>query len=211
MTAVIYAYPPDFLIAAMVARQFERLGARAVVAIDQSDPLLVLEGIEIVRTSFDRRGNLNGWEFVAGNLRLMERLAKRHGSQWVIKCDADTWPLSLDWVNQAGAIIASGVWTAGHLSGCCYAIAASALPILAAEAEAQPPAGYVMEDHATGELARQCGHVHFPKRGTAGCVHFPWKEGRGLDWCKEVGAQVVNFPATVSRRVVLEIMKTFVP
>lgn len=194
MTALIYTYPPDYVMASQVARGLLALGVRPLLAIDARDPRLAVEGVEVIRTSFDRQKNLNGRDFILGNLRLMQEHAT---GDYTLKVDSDTLVLSLEFL--AGRTeIAVGVWTT-QMQGCCYALRTEALPDLIAEAEqAVPPGVWLMEDAVTGELAKRLGPCHLPQRPEP-TRYATYRPGTTRAEYRQRGECVVNFPLRKDR------------
>lgn len=89
-------------------------GLVPVVAQDRADPLpqtvlgwLAAAEVEVIGTSFPRRGNLNGTDCAAGVAETLAAVARRHGARHVIKCDDDTVivdPELFSEVEHAGAV-----------------------------------------------------------------------------------------------------------
>jgi hypothetical protein len=208
MTAIIYTYPPDYVMAAHVARAWSKLGVRPVLAIDQSDPRLAVEGVEIIRTTFDRQKNLNGREFILGHLGLMESLAT---GGYTIKCDSDTLPLSLDFLGDRTAT-GYGVNT-GQLQGCCYALRVDEIPKLRADAEANLPRGKVrlMEDQMIGELIERNGVSGLRRQFQEWTGYVTHRPERDRAWCEQERVSLINFPLRkgIDRRGIVAAMKTF--
>ena len=121
MSAVIFTYPPDYAMAAIAARSYAKLGVRPYLAIDHRDPVPAVEGAEIVRTRFPRRGNLNGKACVEGILRTMAEVAD--GDEYQFKGDSDTVARSLAWLD-GRTEPAVGLRHTGYrgLYGACYAL-----------------------------------------------------------------------------------------
>jgi hypothetical protein len=189
MTAIIYTHPPDYVMAALVARQWIALGVRPVLAIHRSDPRLAVEGVQIIRTGFDRQRNLNGREFIVGHLELMRDLAT---GPIAIKCDSDTLPLSLDAFLGRGEV-ALGVST-GQMQGCCYALRVDALPAMIALAGTLPNGAWLPEDRTIGDIARRIGPVHLPRVGRGHTGFSSFQPGKDLAWCRARRISVLNFP-----------------
>lgn len=209
MTGIIYTYPPDYAMAAMGARALIAAGVRPVLAIDRADPCLVVEGADIVRTDFDRQGNLNGRDFILGNLRLMEELAT---GDYTLKVDSDTLVLNLGMLGERTAC-AAGIWT-GQLQGCAYALRVADIAAMRRRAErVLKPGVRYMEDQVTGYLAVQRGPVHFPQPSPGFFGGYVlWREARTPAWCAENAISVLNFPLRqgMERRAILHAMDAFV-
>lgn len=207
MTAIIYTHPPDYVMAAIVARAWKRLGVRPVLAIDAADPRLVVDGVEVIRTAFDRQKNLNGREFILGHLRLMAELAT---GTHAIKCDSDTLPLSLDFLGDRSATVC-GVWT-GQMQGCCYALRVADIPAMIEQAETLLPDGpRLMEDQVIGELAKRTGPASLPEQFKEWTGFIAWRPERDREWCRANRISILNFPLRKGRdrRAIAAAMKDF--
>lgn len=209
MTGIIYTYPPDYAMAAMAARALRACGVSPVLAIDRKDPLLVVEGAAVVRTDFDRQGNLNGRDFIVGNLRLMEELAT---GDYTLKVDSDTLVLNLGMLGDRTAC-AAGIWT-GQLQGCAYALRVADIGAMRRRAERTlKPGVRFMEDQVTGHLAIKQGPVHFPEPSSGNFGGYVlWREHRTPAWCAENRISVLNFPLRqgMPRPEILAAMDDFV-
>lgn len=208
MTALIYTYPPDYVMAATAARVIKLLGVKPVLLIDQKDPTLVVRGVDVVRTKFDRQKNLNGKEFVIQNFTLMEELAT---GDMTIKCDSDTLVVSLRFLAGHKDKTAVGVWH-HQLQGCCYALRVADLSEMRAHAERSLQPSYRhMEDQVTGEIAMKVGATQFPVQHSEPTGYRSWRPGRDRAWCLENGVSVLNFPLRtgVDRRHIAQAMQSF--
>jgi hypothetical protein len=161
MKVLIYTHPPDYVMATLAARSIQAAGAEPILAIDAADPPLCIEGVRVIRTSFPRVGNLNGREFVLGNLRLMHELGA--GDEWICKGDSDTWWNRLDWIHGHGDVTAVALSDPGShpFYGLAYALRVDRIPAMIALGEQTlDAAARLPEDITTGELATACGGVH---------------------------------------------------
>jgi len=157
MIAVIYTHPPDYLAAVTAARQWQSIGVRPILALDAGDPLFFPPGIETVRTTFRRNGNLNGTSFIREHLRLLRDLSGTD-DEWAIKADSDALCFGLHWL-QSRKEIAVGSWSPAHRGfyGFCYAVRCSVLGAMIAAADNLPDDDAAPEDVTIGELADSCG------------------------------------------------------
>lgn len=213
MKVLIYTYPPDYVSAALSARSIQAAGAEPVLAIDREDPPLFVEGVRVIRTEFPRNGNLNGREFILGNLRLMLELGA--GDEWVCKGDSDTWWNRLDWIHGHGDVSAVALADPGRHSfyGLAYALRVDRIPEMIALGEATLDAGERLpEDLTTGELATACGGVHaWPnlQPGTP-LAAYNWETAEDPETLKR-RYDVIVFQRMQGRRRrdVMEAMKSF--
>ena len=190
MTAIIYTYPDDYLMAGLSARIMAAQGIRVIFAIDAKDPFFACEFGQCVATRFPRSGNLNGKEFILGNLRLMREHAD---GDYVFKVDSDTLLLDATRLLEGRNEVIVGPWVDGMqgMYGGCYAVRAKSLPAMIEAAEALPDSPYYMEDKTTGELARKVGPVHLPKFHAADSLYTAWKPANPPEWYRERKAVVV--------------------
>jgi hypothetical protein len=133
-TAVIFTHPPDYPSTAIAAEALRRLGARVWLAIDAKDPAPPLAGTGLVRTHFQRRGNLNGMEAAIGVLDTLSLCAAHDGAARVLKIDSDTLLMDLAWTDVPEAVTGTGHDPTGQtLYGAAYCIRPAELPALRAE------------------------------------------------------------------------------
>lgn len=95
--ACIFTYAGGALVLPWTVRLAIRAGFVPVVCQDAAAPLpphvlgrLRHDGVEVVNTTFPRRGNLNGTDCAAGICRTLAEAAERHGSRHALKLDDDT-------------------------------------------------------------------------------------------------------------------------
>jgi hypothetical protein len=209
MTAVIYTYPPDYLMAGIAARMLAGQGIHVVLAIDRRDPPFACEFGEVVRTDFDRRGNLNGREFILGHLELMRRHAT---GSYTIKIDSDTQMINAQRFFDGRTEVAVGIWAAGMdgMQGCCYALRSDALPAMIEAAGRLHPTGHYLEDRTIGELAMSVGPCHLPVWRDGPTLYDIWKQENPPEWYRERHA-VVTFPRKDddARPAIARAMKSF--
>ena len=209
ISATIFSYPPDYLSTAYAARALRRCGVRVVVAIDRADPELVLDGCEVIRTSFPRRGNLNGKACVEGILATLEANA-RPEDQWALKVDADALPLRMGWLEGRSEEMVGMCHPGKHLHyGFCYAIRRDALPALRERARGLEDDPWCPEDCTIGGLAKSW---HRYENLTEGCpmAAYPWKSDKPPAWWRDA-YEVLVFQRLDGRgrREVAEMMREF--
>ncbi|QUE53062.1 hypothetical protein KBB96_09240 [Luteolibacter ambystomatis] len=97
LPACIFTYAGGALVLPWTVRGALRAGLVPVVCEDAASPLpghvrgwLMHEGIDLVTTTFPRRGNLNGTDCAAGICRTLAETALRYGATHVLKLDDDT-------------------------------------------------------------------------------------------------------------------------
>jgi hypothetical protein len=192
MTAIIYTHPPDYLIAGLAARVLARQGIRVLFAIDEHHPSFACEHGAIIRTRFERRGNLNGSEFIRSHLRLMLEHAT---GAYTLKVDSDTLLLDAAALLAQRAGVAVGTWIEGMagMYGCCYALRSDALPAMIAAADALPDTVFAMEDKTIGELAACVGYVDLVPWKSPASLYTSWQPDRDL-----AGKAVIVFDETES-------------
>lgn len=161
MTAVIFTYPPDYLAAALAVRYLRKTGVSVVLAVDESDPRVEIEGAAIVRTKFRRNGNLNGMETVIGQLETL--LACCDGSEYILKVDSDSLVMGLGWLEgRIETVVGLRANDGKHrrsLYGFCYAVREDALPAMLAHARSMPHDEGCHEDITTGIIAAKVGQL----------------------------------------------------
>jgi len=216
-TAIIYTWPPDYLMAAYAVRALRALGIRPVVAIEHDAARLVIEGAEVVRTRFARGGNLNGKEFICGHLRLMQEHAT---GEVALKIDSDTLLLSWPEMFSQPNAVAMGIWVERMqgMQGSCYALRSSSLPEMIERADALPQGVHYLEDRTVGQLAEDCGPVHLPVYGKERTRYGTWrpeKEQTPEQYREQ--QDVLIFPRLgtsdprFQRRAITDAMATFFP
>jgi len=209
MTAVIFTWPPDYLMAALASRALRRSGVRVVLAIDRKDPLPAVEGCEVVVTDFPRNGNLNGKECVEGILRTLEEQS-RPEDPWVLKVDSDALVTGVKWL-EGREEEAVGMFHPGHRGffGFCYGIRRTALPGMRERAAQLKDDPGMYEDVTMGELARP---AHRYQNLTEGCpmAAYGWKRQRTRDyWLTRYEIVVFQRVEGITRRNITEKMKEF--
>ncbi|MEM7385847.1 MAG: hypothetical protein AAF514_12965 [Verrucomicrobiota bacterium] len=115
-------------------KSLERLGDFSFfVAVDKEDHWKPIDGVQAVRTTFERGGNLNGLECVSGQIEVMADIAETTGADYVLKIDSDVVAIGSRWLEMLDparwALVGGyrnfyyqeGVW------GGAYAIAGNAL------------------------------------------------------------------------------------
>lgn len=190
MTVVIYTYPPDYHMAGISARMLSTLqGLKVVLAIDQNDPPFACEFATVVRTTFNRQGNLNGKEFVQGHLRLM---AEHATGEYTWKLDSDTALINACRLLDGRTETVVGLWVEGMfgMNGCCYAIRTADLPAMIEKADALDPTIHHMEDQTTGHLALAVGEGHFERWENPSLLYDAYKAGTPHSWYHENKAVV---------------------
>jgi hypothetical protein len=190
MTVVIYTYPPDYLMAGISARMLAlEQGINVVLAIDANDPPFACEFAKIVRTKFDRKGNLNGLEFVRAHLRLM---AEHATGDYTIKLDSDTVLLNARKLVKNRTETAVGLWVDGMdgMNGCCYALRTEAIPAMLRESGQLSEREWHMEDRTTGRLAMAVGPAHFERWGDPATLYDRFNPANPPAWYRAHKAAV---------------------
>ena len=210
MTAIIYTYPPDYLMAGISACVMASQGIRVIIAIDAEDPYFACEHALVLRTPFIRRGNLNGREFILGHLDLM----RVHASgDYTLKVDSDTLLINAPDFFEGRNEIALGVHVNGMngMQGCCYALRSDYLPQMIHAAGKLEHGVRYMEDKTIGGIARSLGPVYLPVWQQDDRRYASWKEEVGIEWYRSNKA-VVTFPLKESGRAgIATAMKNFLP
>lgn len=83
--------------------------------------------VHYMRTEFNRGGNLNGLECIAGMVGVYDAVMARGAYDWLIKADCDTYINGLEWLRGVDPEVFSFVGTVhvnDHASGACYAMSA---------------------------------------------------------------------------------------
>lgn len=189
-TAVIFTHPPDYVAARYAAECLRRAGARPVLALDEHDPHLRVDGIDVIRTSFPRVGNLNGMDCVRGILQTLDEQAGT--GEYVLKVDSDTLVMSLDWLKgrTETAVGMNEPTLEGRrhgraLYGMCYALKVADLPELRAAARYEDR--HCSEDIRMGELAAEVGTLWTWRNRAKGTpfAAYSWRRGEPVEWWKE--------------------------
>lgn len=161
----------------------------------ESLPGWQVEGVEYMRTGFERRGNLNGAECVRGMVEVYAGIMREGGYDWVIKADCDTVVNGLDWLRGCDADFVGTVHVNGHVSGSCYAISRRGVELL--EAALATPRWYGAAERAWCEdkaLYNICRCVGGRVEG---------REGGG----NAIGGQLLYHDWLVQPRVPLELLR----
>lgn len=206
-TAIIYTYPADYLMAGISARVLAHQGVRVILAIDKDDPPFACDHAEIIRTSFDRRHNLNGADFILGNLSLMRQVAT---GPYTIKLDSDTLLLDARAWLEGKTEVAVGLWgeSMQGMNGACYALRTDSLPEITkaflamehTEPDFDGAKDFYMEDKVTGLCASRVGPCHFSEWARPGSPFCRWKPSNTPAWFLERRKHVVIFDLTESFR-----------
>lgn len=183
MNAVIFTYPPDFAKAAIAARSLGKLGVKAFLAIDRKDPLPEIEGAEIIRTSFPRRGNLNGTDVIQGILRVLQECAD--DSDYVLKVDSDTLVRGLNWL-EGHTEAAVGLYHPGQriFFGACYALRVDRLHEYRSIAAQMPFSKSVHEDIEIGGMMEDT-FTYENKVEDCPFAGYTWKSDRSEEGWKK--------------------------
>lgn len=176
-SAVIFTWPPDYLAAAYAARALLRIGVRVVLAIDAMHPPPMVEGCEVIVTSFARQGNLNGKKCVEGILRTLWEQS-REEDEWVLKVDSDCLVMAMRWLD-GRTEEAVGMFHPGHRGffGFCYGILRRSIPALRERAADLPADAWLHEDETIGELARPA-HRYENLKEDCPMAAYPWKTAK---------------------------------
>lgn len=211
MKVVIYTYPPDYVAASYAARGWIALGVQVVLAIDRRSPALRLPGVEVIRTNFERAGNLNGMQFVRGHLRLLRSIAD--GDRYILKADSDAMAFGLNWLHTRDET-AVGMCSPGHRGfyGLCYGLRVYKLDEMIEAADARVNDSTAAEDLAMASLAAEVGSVHAYEHLEPGCPigAYSWSSKETVEQWK-ARYEVLCFQRTGGRthRGVAEKMKEF--
>ena len=82
-------------------------------------------GCRYWRTTFDRKGNLNGAECIVGMVDEYAAIFRMGLYEWVIKVDSDTFLNNIDWLKEVSSqntAFAGTIHVNEHCSGACYAV-----------------------------------------------------------------------------------------
>lgn len=132
---VFFTYEADAPLLSLAVQAAPRLRAQGhevtVYVFDEAEhPLATVpEGVQYVRTTFDRCGNLNGLECITGMAAIFAELSTKH--TWIVKADCDTFVNHLRWlegIDPATVPMVGTVYVNKHASGACYAISGHAAP-----------------------------------------------------------------------------------
>ena len=94
MIFVTFCYAADAAMLTMAAERLQSLvpGARIFAINDPKAPIKAnIPGVTLMPGSFERGGNLNGLQAVAGELATFQQLLRQTGDDWLIKFDCDMW------------------------------------------------------------------------------------------------------------------------
>lgn len=175
MKAVIFTHPSDYPAARVSSAGLERLGVEVTWCIDRNDDVPA-ESRRLHFSTTARNGNLRGIGWTREQLRILCEVGG--DDPWILKVDADTAVLSLDWISLAPA---DHVLVGPHVEkrplavyGCAYAIRPDAIPSLIAKARTHPQDTRTNEDFLIGKLAGdRATRIPFEKSGGVWC---------GYDW-----------------------------
>lgn len=191
--AVIFTYPPDYVMASYAAESLRRCGIGVTLAVDKADPKLVVDGCEVVRTSFPRNGNLNGMETVIGQLETLRQASD--GSHFVLKVDSDSMVFATTWLDGMSADVVglrSDEDTNNRsLYGFCYAVAERSLDTMIQLAREMPANPWCPEDIMMATIAERFGKVFTYRHKAAGTRlgAFRWTDrGSIADWRRDFDA-----------------------
>lgn len=161
----IFTFRGDALPVLEAARSVVAAGCLPVICDDAADPLppwcrgsLEAMGCEYLRTTFPRRGNLNGTDCAAGIAGTLAAAAARHDSPVAIKVDADT--VLLDPVPFLPGNVGMGSATIARREafGCAYSLAATTARGVAASLTAAPLDPSAPEDVTIWREVQRSGH-----------------------------------------------------
>lgn len=208
MTAVIFTHPPDYALAAISARVLARQGVRPVLAIDRRDPVPEVEGALIHRTTFPRRGNLNGKDCVRGVLATLDRFADE--DDYVLKVDSDTLVLGLDWLKgRTEPAVGLQHPEMRFFFGAAYALRADRLPEYRAAAMLLPESRTLSEDV---EIGKMLPGIHVWENRVEGCpfAGFSWKAERSIaEWARLYQVVVFQHIEGKGRKEIRDTMASF--
>lgn len=94
MLYVTFTYKADEHMLAMAAARIRQVDPTAqIFAVNDPGAPIAEEvpGVTLLSGDFERGGNLNGLQAVAGELVTFERLLKQTASDWIVKFDSDLW------------------------------------------------------------------------------------------------------------------------
>ena len=176
MKAVIFTYPPHYVAAAQSARALQKLGVHPVLAIDKADPFILIEGIEIIRTDFERGGNLNGKACVIGILKTLKQVAGNDAR--ILKVDSDTLIKGLSWQEGREEDLC-GFWHRGNRKfyGLAYSLKTFAIDAMIEQADHLQWLERHAEDETMYDLANTVHRMEHKKPGTSLCF-YPWKSDK---------------------------------
>lgn len=180
-----------------------------LIADDAENPLHYPPQTDYVQTTFQRQGNLNGRECVAGQIKLMKGLVEEYDPDYVIKLDCDTVINSLEWIDADAAMTGWKLHAnMDYCFGMCYAIHPAALDEMSEWTQDENKmtllAHNVPEDIGTGIICRACCGIitlhqiyEAPKRA-CGYMYNGKPDGKGNvtelpNWAPYEGMDVVTF------------------
>lgn len=113
MLYITFCYAKDEAMLRMASARILELDPAAVIYAvnDPAAPIKgSIPGVHLQQGDFDRGGNLNGLQAVAGELLTFERLLQQTGAQWLVKFDCDLW------ANDLTPFLATGPGAPDYLS-----------------------------------------------------------------------------------------------
>lgn len=169
LPACIFTYAGGALVLPHTVRLARRAGLIPVVCEDEASPLppyvrgwLAHEGVELIRTSFPRRGNLNGTDCAAGICRTLAETARRYGATHALKLDDDTAVVDARIFTRHRHARAVGLtWPGGRPGafGMAYLLRVDVAEQAALKLEAMPLRMHAPEDITIWELVKRMGRV----------------------------------------------------
>ncbi|MCW1926274.1 hypothetical protein OKA05_27215 [Luteolibacter arcticus] len=211
MTATIFTWPPDYAQAALAGRALRSCGVDVVLAIDAGDPLPEVEGCRIVRTTFPRRGNLNGKACIEGILATLHENAD--GDPYQLKVDSDTLVMGLDWLaGRPEPAVGMHHRIPPHdrfMFGAAYGLRTELLPEYRAAAARLPDGDHYSEDVEIGKLLPG---IHAFENLTEGCpfAAYSWKSVKTMEEWRRYEILIFQRIQGRGRRAIQETMKEFV-
>lgn len=128
MTGVWFSYGPDSPALIESIASFRDAGGKHVAIFDEKRDPIPDAVIELISpdyresTSYNRGGNLRGWDNLFGQLDAFERAAGIFGSDGVVKIDSDTVICDLDWIDPAAPMSGFMAGAEAYLFGLAYHI-----------------------------------------------------------------------------------------
>lgn len=200
MTGCWFTYGRDALPLIQSVKAFRKAGGTNVAIFDDGASPLPDETIRAINpdlrrtTTFNRRGNLRGWDWVFGQLECLEGAARAFDADEVIKIDSDTLVLDLDWIAHGSPLCGFHITGNPYVFGMAYMIAMTAIWDIRRELEdgyhipdAKVEEDTVITTEALALYGRQVRRINW-NRGLAG----GWDYGKSpLE--KYFGCSVVTF------------------
>ncbi|MGC4017482.1 MAG: hypothetical protein QM755_23655 [Luteolibacter sp.] len=169
LPACIFTYAGGALIIPYTVRLARCAGMIPIVCEDAAAPLpgnvrgwLASEGVELIATTFPRRGNLNGTDCAAGICRTLAATARRHGTTHAMKLDDDTVVVDARVFTRHRHARAVGLtWPGGRPGayGMAYMLRADVAEKAAARLERGTFRPTAPEDITVWETVARCGPV----------------------------------------------------